>query len=56
MPSRDEGDSRLKGLRRFIRTWWRRVGHPYLEENWRFALMVVGAILAAWAVGAYYGS
>jgi hypothetical protein len=55
MSSGDQGDSGLRGLRSFIRSWWRRVGLPIIEENWRFALLVVVGVLAAWVVGAYYG-
>jgi hypothetical protein len=55
MPTRREEDSRQKGLLGHIRPWWRRVGWPLVEENWRLGLSVVVAVFAAWVLGAYYG-
>jgi urea transporter len=55
MPSRDKEDSVLNSLRNLVNTWWLRVGQPFLEENWRFGLMVLVAIFAAMAAGAYFG-
>jgi hypothetical protein len=51
MPTSREEDPRRKG----IRGWWRRIGRPLVEENWRLVLLVAVAVIAAWGLGAYYG-